>query len=374
MISPQPVSLQGQSPDQLEIIRKIKGRIDWFFSIIGCLFIVAAVFTLGGCISAVPYAISAAQVATTALPSQAQSGGTSSKTASIDNAAARQEEGRPYQLIADKKYDEAVPLLRDRADRDDAKAQGQLAMLYLEGKGVPENTSKAAEWLKKSAEGGYAHSQYMLAWFYYKGTGVARDYSKAFEWAQKSNEQGNSDAAILLAQLYRMGLGVHRDYHKALELYNKADVSGNIHAPAHIAYMYKTGQGVTRDYHQAIDWYSKAGEKGNTNGWIHLAYLYATCQDSQYVDGRKAVVYGLKATEKDPGNFASWAALAAAYARNNEFEKAIGAAIKSDGMLKAYAEIDDDKQRDAMNRAQARLVAYKESKAYTEENEADEEN
>jgi len=43
-------------------------------------------------------------------------------------------------------------------------------------------------------------------------------------------------------------------------------------------------------------------------------------------------------------------------------------------MLKAYAEIDDDEQRDAMNRAQARLVAYKESKAYTEENEADEEN
>ncbi len=374
MISPQPVSLQGQSPDQLEIIRKKKGRIDWFSSTIGCLFIVAAVFTLGGCISAVPYAISAAQVATTALPPQAQSGGTSSKTASIDNAAARQEEGRPYQLIADKKYDEAVPLLRDRADRDDAKAQGQLAMLYFEGKGVPENTSKAAEWLKKSAEGGYAHSQYMLAWFYYKGTGVARDYSKAFEWAQKSNEQGDSDAAILLAQLYRMGLGVHRDYHKALELYNKADVSGNIRAPAHIAYMYKTGQGVTRDYHQAIDWYSKAGEKGDTNGWIHLAYLYATCQDSQYVDGRKAVVYGFKATEKDPGNFASWAALAAAYARNNEFEKAIGAAIKSDGMLKAYAEIDDDEQRDAMNRAQARLVAYKESKAYTEENEADEEN
>ncbi|WP_319587631.1 tetratricopeptide repeat protein [uncultured Desulfobulbus sp.] len=304
----------------------------------------------------------------------AQPDGSSAATAQAADARAQQEEALPYQLIAEKKYDEALPMLRERADNHDAKAQGQLAQLYLEGNGVPEDYSKAAEWMLKSAEGGYAGSQYMLAWFYYKGIGVPQEYTKTVEWAEKSLAKGDANAATLLARLYRLGRGVPKDYNKALELLNMADRAGNIYAPASIAYLYKTGQGVSRDYRQAIDWYSKAAEKGNVSGWVHLAYLYATCQEKQYVDGKKAVAYAHKATEKDPNHFASWAALAAAYARNNEFEKAIEAATKSDSMLQANAKLGEAEKHDASRRAQVRLAAYKESKAYTEDNEADEEN
>ena len=372
MMQQQPFGLQVHTANKLKKMIKKAWVLAQFSSIMLGIFGGLAALALSGCTAAVPYAISAAQIASTG-GSSAQPGASSTTAASGADSMARQEAARPYQLIAEKKYDEALPLLREMADRKDAKAQGQLAMLYFEGKGVPEDYSKAAEWMQKSAEGGHAGSQSMMAWFYYKGTGVPRDYNKAFEWAQTSMEKGDANAAALLARLYRMGRGVSKDYSKALELFNKADGAGNIYAPAHIAYMYKTGQGVTRDYRQALDWYSKAGEKGNVNGWIHLANLYATCKDLQYVDGRKAVAYGRKATEKDPGNFASWAALAAAYARNNEFEKAIEAATKSDGLLHANMELDEAGKQEAAIRALARLAAFRDSKAYTEENEADEE-
>lgn len=65
--------------------------------------------------------------------------------------------------------------------------------------------------------------------------------------------------------------------------------------------------------------------------------------------------------------------MAAAYARNNEFEKAVEAATKSDGMLQANLKLDEAEKQDAGIRAQPRFATYRDSKAYTEENEADEE-
>jgi TPR repeat protein len=287
----------------------------------------------------------------------------------MDDSKERAAAARPYQLIAEKRYDEALPLLREQADQNDAKAQGQIGRMYFEGKGVPQDYNKAAEWTHKSAEGGDPGAQYMLAWFYYKGIGVPQDYMKSVAWAQQSSDKGDVDASNLLGILHRTGRGVPKDYTKALEFFHEADRYGNIEAPAHIAAMHKSGQGVSKDYRQAINWYSKAAEKGNDAGWIHLAYLYATCKDSQYVDSQKAVAYALKGTEKEPKNFASWAALAAAYARNNQFERAIETAMQSDALLQADRHLDEAEKQAALRRAQTRLAAYKEGMVYTEVSE-----
>lgn len=345
-----------------------KGR---FVPTILCLLGALIASALSGCTAAVPYAISAAQLVSVS-GALSESGSTVQPTRPA--AAIDSNENHPYQLVAEKKYDEALPLLRERADRQDTKAQNQLALLYYEGKGVPADDGKAAEWMQKAATGGDATSQYMLAWFHYKGIGVPQDYAKTLAWAQKAMEQGDTNATTLLARLHRLGRGVPQNHAKALELLHTADQAGSIYAPAHIAYMYKTGQGVPKDYRQAIDWYAKAAEKGNPSGWTHLAYLYATCKDAQYVDGRKAVAYGLKATERDPDHFSSWAALAAGYARNNQFEKATETATKSDVLLQANTRLSQAEKQEISRRAQIRLAAYKDNKAYTEEDEADQEN
>jgi len=348
-----------------------------------CLLGALAVAILNGCTAAVPYAISAAKIVTdsgtlSAPASTAQPASTIQPASAISPTPSlttiNPDENRPYELVAEKKYDEALPLLRERADRQDAKAQNQLALLYYEGKGVPQDDTRAAEWMQKAAEGGDVNSQYMLAWFSYKGIGVPQDYAKTIEWAQKAMDKGDSNAITLLARLHRLGRGVPQNYAKSLELLHTADQEGNIYAPADIAYMYKTGQGVPKDYLQAIDWYSKAAERGNASGWTHLAYLYATCKDAQYVDGKRAVAYGLKSTERDPDDFSSWAALAAAYGRNNQFDKAIEAAAKSDALLQTDSKLSQTEKQEISTRAQMRLAAFKDNKAYTEENEADQEN
>ncbi len=347
---------------------RTKGRIA---PISLCLLGALAWATLNGCTAAVPYAISAAKlVSDSGVLNESSSTVPSTKPIATTNP----DENLPYQLVAEKKYDEALPILRERADRQDTKAQNQLALLYYEGKGVPEDDGRAAEWMQKAAEGGDAASQYMLAWFSYKGIGGAQDYVKTLEWAQKAMERGDTNATTLLARLYRLGQGVPQNYSKALELLHAADQAGSVYAPADIAYMYKNGQGVPKDYPQAIDWYSKAAEKGNASGWSHLAYLYATCKDARYVDGRRAVAYGLKGAERDPDDFSSWAALAAAYARNNQFDKAIEAEAKSDDLLQTDNKLSQAEKQDMGSRAQMRLLAFKDNKAYTEENEADQEN
>lgn len=348
-----------------------------FFPAIVCCIGAMATCSLNGCTAAVPYAISAAQIVASGgateqhgnTPAQTPQPSQTSQAKRMDDSKERAEAARPYQLIAEKKYDEALPLLREQADQNDAKAQGQIGRMYFEGKGVPQDYNKAAEWIHKSAEGGHPASQYMLAWFYYKGIGVPRDYIKSVAWAQQSSDKGDVDASNLLGVLYRTGQGVPKDYTKALEFFHEADRYGNIEAPAHLASMYKSGQGVSKDYRQAIDWYAKAAEKGNDTGWIHLAYLYATCKDPQYVDSKKAVAYALKGTEKEPDNFASWAALAAAYARNNQLEMAIETAMQSDTLLQADRHLDEAEKQAAISRAQARLAMYKEGKAYTEVSE-----
>lgn len=350
------------------------------FPAIFCCIGAIATCSLNGCTAAVPYAISAAQIVASGgateqygnSPAQTPQASQTSQTNRMDDSKERAAAARPYQLIAEKKYDEALPLLREQADQNDAKAQGQIGWMYFEGKGVPQDYNKAAEWLHKSAEGGHPASQYMLAWFYYKGIGVPQDYAKSADWAQQSSDKGDVDASNLLGVIYRTGRGVPKDYTKALAFFHEADRYGNIEAPAHIASMYKSGQGVGRDYRLAIDWYSKAAEKGNDAGWIHLAYLYATCRDPQYIDNQKAVAYARKGTEKEPKNFASWAALAAAYARNNQFERAIETAMQSDTLLQADIHLDETEKQAAIFRAQTRLAAYKEGKAYTEV--SDEEN
>jgi len=59
--------------------------------------------------------------------------------------------------------EETATSLAARANAGDAKAQFTLGVLYSEGRGVPEDKSKSAEWFRKAADKGLAEAQYNLA-------------------------------------------------------------------------------------------------------------------------------------------------------------------------------------------------------------------
>ena len=166
--------------------------MDKFFPAILCILAVVCAGTLSGCTTAVPYAISAAKMVTdgglaaanhAAPPTTAAQ--TSANAAESIELKEKQEAQRPYRLVEQKQYDEALPLLRERADKNDAQAQEQIAMLYFEGKGVPEDSTKAAEWMRSNVPGVH----------------IPDDIIRRLEQAERPRLEGRAIAIEMMQQL-----------------------------------------------------------------------------------------------------------------------------------------------------------------------------
>ncbi|MEJ6595360.1 tetratricopeptide repeat protein [Parasphingorhabdus sp.] len=88
----------------------------------------------------------------------------------------------------------APDLLAD-AERGNADAQLNLGVIYLKGKGVPENEIEATKWYRLAAEQGNAEAQYNLGLLYATGAGVATNFVKAYAWLSMAAAQGNESAS-----------------------------------------------------------------------------------------------------------------------------------------------------------------------------------
>src|SRR5688572_25102628 len=66
-----------------------------------------------------------------------------------------------------------------RAEKGDAVAQFNIAMMLVGGKDVERNLTNAAAWLQKSAQAGNVSAQFNLAVFYTQGAGVPQDFTEA---------------------------------------------------------------------------------------------------------------------------------------------------------------------------------------------------
>ncbi len=96
-------------------------------------------------------------------------------------------------------YLSAARLFNRMAKRDHVKAQYQLGLLYLSGKGVDADVDKGMEWLKRAAEGGSYKAANELSQIYLSGKGVPRDEQEAVKWlelatqiAQQNTEEADS--------------------------------------------------------------------------------------------------------------------------------------------------------------------------------------
>jgi TPR repeat protein len=72
--------------------------------------------------------------------------------------------------------------------------QYRVGMLYLKGKGLPQNTLTALTWLEKAAENKFANAQYTLGMMYKNGDGVTKNKSAARRWLKKAARRGQASA------------------------------------------------------------------------------------------------------------------------------------------------------------------------------------
>jgi len=126
----------------------------------------------------------------------------------------------------------ALASLQAKAEQGDAKAQSNLGILYMRGRGVVQDYNQAAKWYSKAAAQGDAAAQDNLGTLYLNGQGVPRSTETAVSWFRKAAEQGDESAQYDLAQILLGGQGVSANQAEAYYWLIRASRSGN---PRHIA-------------------------------------------------------------------------------------------------------------------------------------------
>ena len=131
-------------------------------------------------------------------------------------------------------YARALAAWQPLAAQGNAEAQNNLALLYLDGKGVPRNMPEAVRYFQLSAAAGSALGQNNLGGLYRDGNGLARDFGKAARWFAASASQGNSAGMYNLGLMYELGQGVKADPLQATMWYDLAAEQNDVlNAAAH---------------------------------------------------------------------------------------------------------------------------------------------
>jgi TPR repeat protein len=124
-------------------------------------------------------------------------------------------------------YASALRLIRPFAEQGVPRAEYNLAVMYDEGRGVPQDFVEAIYWYRKAADQDYSDAQFNLGLMYDKGHGVPQDFAAAATWYRKAADQGDAEAQFNLGAMYDKGQGVPQDYVMAHMWSNLAAAAGN---------------------------------------------------------------------------------------------------------------------------------------------------
>lgn len=103
------------------------------------------------------------------------------------------------------KLDEARELYLANAGGTSVSAgvmQYRLGMLYVNGRGVPEDATQGVEWLRKSAALKHTDAAIALGVLYFEGKHVPKDEAEAVRWFQQAADQGSVLSLRTLADCY----------------------------------------------------------------------------------------------------------------------------------------------------------------------------
>jgi ankyrin repeat protein len=102
-----------------------------------------------------------------------------------------------------KDFKKAVAIWREAAERGSARAEYRLGVAYRSGRGVDQDSSKAAFWFAKGALSGDRNAQYALGKLYQRGHGVTRDRDRALELIGVAARNGHPEAKSTLKRITR---------------------------------------------------------------------------------------------------------------------------------------------------------------------------
>jgi TPR repeat protein len=169
-----------------------------------------------------------------------------------------------------------MQLVQELADAGSTKAQAQIGVAYLIGKGILVDKNKARSWLEKSAAGGSSEGQYWLAEMLVMNPRSEIDVHDATEWLKKSANQGCMPALLGLGVLTKAGRGVPKNVQSGIEMIQKAAEAGIVSAQMFLGGILVTGDEITINTKIGFDWVRRAATTGDSKAEIFLANLYLT--------------------------------------------------------------------------------------------------
>ncbi|MEI2384237.1 peptidoglycan-binding protein [Breoghania sp. JC706] len=200
--------------------------------------------------------------------------------------------------------EEAVgPLaLRMAAANGNPRAEFEIALRYTEGKGVPADLAKAAEWYRRAADAGLAPAQYRIGSFYEKGRGVRKDLAEARKWYQRAADQGNVKAMHNLAVLLADGGLGKPDFAGAARWFQKAAEHGVRDSQFNLGVLYARGLGVPKDMAASYKWFAIAAKLGDSDAAAKRDEIANSLPEGQLAEARKAVNSWQQKTIEDGAN------------------------------------------------------------------------
>jgi TPR repeat protein len=127
-------------------------------------------------------------------------------------------------------YATALRMLTPFADAGDPEAEFLVGLLYANGRGVPMDFARAADWYRLAAEQGYPPAQNNLGVLYLNGDGVPHEHAEAFKWFSLAATRGLPLAQSNLAGLYEEGDGTPKDLVQAYKWASLAADAGEAEA------------------------------------------------------------------------------------------------------------------------------------------------
>lgn len=159
-------------------------------------------------------------------------------------------------------YDIALQEWVVLAEQGDASAQSNLGVMYMEGKGVPQDDKEALKWWTLAAQQGDKSAQFNLGNMYRLGKGVLQDYKVAVDWYLLSASQKFSKAQFNLGTMFDSGTGVLQDYKIAVSWYILASEQGHPQAQYNLGLKYGMGKGISQDHLYAYMWATISAQNG----------------------------------------------------------------------------------------------------------------
>lgn len=111
-----------------------------------------------------------------------------------------------FQEYLEKRYSEALPLLKRASELGSGDADCQLGVMYELGYGVPTDPAEAFRCFERAAQRDSSGGQYRLGRCYQEGIGVTVDKRKALHWHRKAAAQDNRLAPYAIEDLAREGI------------------------------------------------------------------------------------------------------------------------------------------------------------------------